>query len=78
MSGEGNRPAQVGAGVLVLLIAATLMVGPQVVAAEQPRDLVLYVGAGLVVVGLWLVVPVGMGRIGEQARRMWSEFRGHG
>lgn len=74
---EGNRPAQIGSGIVVMLIAAALMVGPQVVAAEQPRDLVLYVGAGLVVVGLWLVVPVGMGRIGEEARKLWHEIRGH-
>lgn len=72
---EGNRTAQVIAGSFVLLVAAGLLL-LHYTAGHEPRDLELWIGAGGLLVGLWLVVPVGMGRIGEQARNLWRTFRG--
>lgn len=75
--GNGNRPAQIIGGAIAGCVGAFLLIGHFIAAGHPPRDLELYIGAGLVVVGLWLAVPVGMGRIGEQARKLWHEFRGH-
>lgn len=77
MDADGNRTAQIISGTVVSAIAAVLLLGPQVSSGKPPRDLVIYVGVGLVIVGLLLIVPVGMGRIGREARRLWHEFRGH-
>lgn len=74
---DGNRTAQVLGGWFVLAVAAAMLLGHYVADAHTPKDLELYIGAGGLVIGLWLVAPVGMGRVGTEARRLWHELRGH-
>lgn len=67
MNGDGSRTAQIATGAFVLLVAAGLLL-LHYTAGHEPRDLELYIGAGGLVVGAWLVAPVGMGGLVEQAR----------
>lgn len=67
MNGDGNRTAQIATGAFVLLVAAGLLL-LHYTAGHEPQDLELYIGAGGLVVGAWLVAPVGMFGLIEQAR----------
>lgn len=74
---EGDRKAQKIAGAWVLAIGSAVLLVPLLTLKQMPSGLYAWIGAGALVAGLWLVVPVGMGGLFRQARESWHEFRGH-
>lgn len=64
---EGNRTGQIVAGTVCILIGAVIEVGPILLFGEQPTMASHIAAGGFAFVGLWLIFPVGMGRLGDWA-----------